>query len=201
MTAKRKVFLLKTVIHLLSLSPLVWLYVNAFNDDLGADPVETVIHFTGIGALNILLLTLAISPLAKFAKQGWLIQVRRLLGLYSFTYATFHLINFIAFDLQFSWELILNEIIKRPYISIGMIAFTLLLSLSITSISQIKRKMGKHWQHLHNYTYLVLLLVAIHFYWSVKSEIVEPSIYIVLSLILFALRKNKIKRWFSSSKR
>ena len=197
MTAKFKIFLLKTLIHLLSLSPLVWLYVNAFNDNLGADPVEAVIHFTGIGAFNLLLITLAISPVAKLAKQGWLIQVRRLLGLYSFTYAVFHLFNFIAFDLQFAWGLILNEIIKRPYISIGMIAFILLMSLSITSITKIKRKMGKQWQQLHNYTYLALLLISVHFYWSVKSEIIEPSIYIVLSFILLALRKNKIKRWLN----
>ena len=200
MTAKFKIFLLKTLIHLLSLSPLVWLYVNAFNDNLGADPVEAVIHFTGIGAFNLLLITLAISPVAKLAKQAWLIQVRRLLGLYSFTYAVFHLLNFIAFDLQFAWGLILNEIIKRPYISIGMIAFILLMSLSITSITKIKRKMGKRWQQLHNYTYLVLLLISVHFYWSVKSEVIEPSIYIIFSLILLAFRKNKIKRWFRLEK-
>jgi len=196
-STKGKVNTLKCLIHLASLSPLIWLYYHAFNDGLGADPVKEVIHFTGIGAFNLLLITLLVSPLAKWRKQGWLLQVRRLLGLYSFAYALLHLLNFIAFDLQFAWGLLLNEIIKRPYISIGMAAFIILLSLSVTSITAIKRKMGKRWQRLHNYSYLALALVAVHFYWSVKSEIIEPSIYIGLSLFLLALRKEKIKRWFN----
>jgi len=197
MSNKTKTIFLKLVIHLSSLLPLIWLYYHAFNDDLGADPVEAVIHFTGIGAFNLLLVTLVVSPLAKWAKQGWLLQVRRLLGLYSFAYAVFHLLNFVAFDLQFAWRLILSEIVKRPYITIGMGAFILLLLLSITSVNKIRRTMGKRWQKLHNMSYVALMLIAVHFYWSVKSEIIEPSIYIGLSLVLLAIRKNKIKRWFS----
>lgn len=196
LTSKAKVLLLKLVIHLSGLLPLIWLYSQAFEDNLGADPVETVIHFTGIGAFNLLLITLVVSPIAKWAKQSWLMQVRRLLGLYSFAYALCHLFNFIAFDLQFEWGLFVSEIIKRPYITIGMVSFIVLLALSITSINTIKRVMGKQWQQLHNMSYVVLILVAIHFYWSVKSEIIEPSIYIGLSLILLLIRKDKIKRWF-----
>ncbi len=89
-----KIILLKVLIHLGALLPLVNLYFLAFNDQLGADPVETVIHFTGIGALNLLLITLCVSPLAKIAKQGYLLQTRRVLGLYAYTYAVFHLLNF-----------------------------------------------------------------------------------------------------------
>jgi sulfoxide reductase heme-binding subunit YedZ len=195
-TSRNKYRLLssKVAIHVLSLFLLAKLYYQALNDQLGADPVEAVIHFTGIGAFNLLLLTLCISPLAKRLKQAWLLQLRRLLGLYSFTYACFHLGNFIAFDLQFAWWLFVDEVIKRPYITIGMIAYILLLSLSITSINKIKRKMGKNWQKLHNVSYVILLLVAMHFYWSVKSEIIEPSIYFSVSLLLLILRKDKIKR-------
>ena len=180
------VFLSKIAIHTLSLFFLVDLYYQALNDQLGADPVEAVIH-----------LSLCISPLAKSLKQGWLLQLRRLVGLYSFTYACFHLLNFIVFDLQFAWGLFIDEVLERPYITIGMAAFTLLLVLSITSITKLKRKMGKYWQKLHNFSYVILLLVSVHFYWSVKSEIIEPGIYFTISLLLLILRKDKIKRWLS----
>jgi len=194
MSMKVKTNLLKSLIHVTSLLPLCLLYFSALNDELGADPVEAVIHFTGIGAFNLLILTLLVTPLAKKLKQGFLMKVRRLLGLYAFTYAVFHVLNFIAFDLQFNLSLLFDEIIERPYISIGMAAILLLSALAITSINQLKRKMGRHWQKLHNTIYLILLLVGVHFYWSVKSEIIEPSIYIVISLVLLSLRWRKFKR-------
>jgi len=190
---KAKENLLKAVIHLASLLPICLLYLSAFNDELGADPVEAVIHFTGIGAFNLLLLTLLVTPLAKKLKQGYLMKVRRLLGLYAFTYAFCHVLNFIAFDLQFNFSLLFDEIIKRPYITIGLIAILLLTALAVTSINYLKRKMGRSWQKLHNVIYLIILLVGIHFYWSVKSEIIEPTIYIVISFILLYLRRKKLK--------
>ena len=95
-----KVFLLKVLIHLGALIPLVNLYFLAFNDKLGADPVESVIHFTGIGAFNLLLITLSVTPIAQITKQGYLFNVRRLLGLYAYTYALFHLVNFLSFDIK-----------------------------------------------------------------------------------------------------
>ena len=194
LTQKTKILILKVLIHLSALLPLINLYINAFNDQLGADPVEAVIHYTGIGAFNLLLITLCVSPLAKLLKQGYFINVRRLLGLYAFTYALLHLANFIAFDLQFNFSLLLSEIIKRPYITIGMLAFVLLTLLAITSVNKLKRKMGKNWQKLHNLNYLILLLVAVHFYWSVKSDISEPLLYFLMSFILLAWRYKKIKR-------
>jgi len=189
-----KVFLLKVLIHLGALIPLANLYFSAFNDELGVDPVKAVIHFTGIGALNLLLLTLSVTPLAQLAKQGYVLKVRRLLGLYAFTYALFHLLNFLAFEVQFDGALFINEIFKRPYITIGMIAFFLLGALAITSLNKVKRKMGKSWQRLHNVSYVIILLVTIHFYWSVKSELTSPLFYFALALILLLLRYKKIKR-------
>jgi len=199
-STKSKSIALKFVIHLVSLLPLINLYYLAFTDNLGADPVEAVIHFTGIGAFNLLLLTLLVSPLAKKMKQGFIMNSRRLLGLYSFTYASCHVFNFFAFDLQFNLNLLLSEIIKRPYITIGMVAILLLTALAITSLNRIKRQMGKSWQKLHNYNYLIVLLVSTHFYWSVKSEIIEPIIYISVTLILLALRRQKLKLLFFNRK-
>ena len=191
-----RVLLLKIAIHLLSFLPLLALYVLAFSDELGADPVKEVIHFTGIGAFNILLVSLLLTPLAKKYRQGYLLQTRRLLGLYSFTYALCHLLSFLAFEVQFDFALFLDEIIERPYITVGMIALIILFSLAVTSITAFKRKMGKRWQCLHNWVYAAGLLIALHFFWSVKSEIIEPGIYAIITIFLLSLRRDKIKRWF-----
>lgn len=188
-----KVLMLKVVIHLAAFLPLFILYYQAFNDQLGADPVQRVIHFTGIGAFNLLLITLTVSPIAKRFKQGYLLQVRRLLGLYAFSYALMHVFNFLAFDLQFAWSLFFNEVVKRPYITFGMVAFVLLAVLAITSLNSLKRKMGKSWQKLHNTSYLIVILVATHFYWSVKSELISPLFYVLLVGVLLAFRYKKIK--------
>ncbi|NMP30914.1 protein-methionine-sulfoxide reductase heme-binding subunit MsrQ [Thalassotalea sp. M1531] len=185
----------KIIVHLAALLPLVWLYYGAINDTLGADPVEYVIHFTGTGALNILLLTLALSPAAKFFKKPVLIKLRRLVGLWAFTYAIFHLLNFIFFELQFDWRLLVSEIVKRPYITVGMMAFLILSLLAFTSINRIKRKMGKNWQQLHNWVYIAAIAVVIHFYWSIKSDIYQPALYALILLWLLSLRRSRIKVW------
>ena len=191
---KYKVVFFKLFIHLAALLPLINAYYLALTDQLGADPVEGIIHFTGIGAFNLLLLSLAITPISKRFKISMLLKVRRLVGLYSFTYAFCHLLNFLVFEVQFDWSLFLNEIIDRPYITIGMVGLLTMLALAITSISLLKKRMGKNWQKLHNWVYLAVLLVGIHFYWSVKSEIIEPSIYLFITLTLLALRFKKFKK-------
>ncbi|WDE04110.1 protein-methionine-sulfoxide reductase heme-binding subunit MsrQ [Thalassomonas viridans] len=191
-----KVFWLKVLIHLGALLPLVNLYYLALTDRLSADPVEAVIHFTGIGALNLLMITLLVSPLSKYTRQSFLMKTRRLLGLYAFAYALLHLLNFLFFEVQFDIALFVGEIFKRPYITVGMAAFIILLSLALTSFDKVKRRMGKSWQKLHNLTYLAVPLAGIHFYWSVKSEIIEPGIYLVLILVLLSLRRDKFRRWF-----
>ena len=194
MTNKTKLFFLKIIIHLSAFLPLANLYYQGIADDLGVDPVETVINFTGIGALNLLLITLTITPLANVLKQGYLVQTRRVLGLYAFVYALCHLVNFIAFELQFDGALFISEVIKRPYISVGMVAFLLLSALAITSLNSLKRKMGNSWQRLHNLSYVIIILVIIHFYWSVKSSLISPILYFVLAAILLLFRYKKIKR-------
>ncbi|WP_310650029.1 protein-methionine-sulfoxide reductase heme-binding subunit MsrQ [Colwellia sp. MB3u-4] len=196
---RNRVMLLKIAIHLLAFLPLFVLYFLAFTEQLGADPVEEVIHFTGMGAFNLLLISLLVTPVAKKYRQGYLLQIRRLLGLYSFTYAMFHLLNFLAFEVQFDLVLFFDEIIDRPYITVGMAALMILFSLAITSITALRRKMGTKWQKLHNGVYLAVLLIALHFFWSVKSDIVEPMIYFTMAVLLLILRKDKIKRWFKSS--
>ena len=186
---------LKALVHITALYPLVNLYYQAISDRLGADPVEVVIHFTGIGALNLLLISLLISPAAKFFKIGALIQFRRMIGLYAFFYALCHILNFLSFEVQFDLQLFIDEVFERPYITVGMTAFLLLTALAVTSIAKIRRKMKKNWQTLHNFTYLIALLGVVHFYWSVKSEIIEPLIYFALYAILMGFRHQKVQGW------
>jgi len=191
------VWLVKVFIHIGALLPLVNLYWLAYLDELGADPVKEVIHFTGIGALNLLLLSLTLSPLAKFLKQGKLISLRRVIGLYAFFYAVLHVLNFLFFEVQFDFGLFIDEVFDRPYITVGMVALLILTALAVTSVNKIKRGMGRSWQKLHNSTYLVGTLAVIHFYWSVKSELTSPLIYIILFIFLLFLRRDKFTRWFS----
>ena len=193
---ENRVLLLKITIHLMSLLPLIALYLLAFDDQLGADPVKEVIHFTGMGGFNLLLLSLLIMPLAKKYRQAYLLQVRRLLGLYSFSYAVCHLLSFLAFEVQFDLTLFFNEIIDRPYITVGMGAFIILLSLAFTSLNTLKRSMGKSWQKLHNWVYVAVLLIALHYFWSVKSGLFDPGMYAVISIFLLSLRREKFNRWF-----
>ena len=197
MRAERKVFLLKAVIHLVSLWVVITLYWQAINDTLGGDPVKEVIHTTGMGALNLLLLSLLVSPLAKRLKAGWLMRVRRLLGLYCFFYALLHLTSYAAFELQFDFSLLASEIIDRPYITVGMVAFTVLLALAITSPNALKRKLGRSWQKLHNWVYLVAILVPVHFWWSVKSDISEPLVYFTAAGLLLFWRRSKFMPRYS----
>jgi sulfoxide reductase heme-binding subunit YedZ len=187
---------LKLIIHLGSLIPLMATFYNGIYDELGGDPVEAILHFTGIGAFNLLLLSLLVSPAAKYFRQGLLIQVRRLLGLYAFTYALFHLLSFIVFELQFEWGLVLSEIIDRPYITVGFLAFLILFSLTATSTKAVQRKMKRNWQNLHNWVYLAILLIALHYIWSVKSDLVQPLIYWLLTIFLLYQRKDKVLLWY-----
>ena len=200
MSVKQRVLWLKVFIHLAALVPIVYMYYFAIIDELGSDPVKEIIHFTGISALNLLLITLAVSPIAKMFKLGWLINVRRLLGIYSFVYALLHLLNFLFFDLQLDFSLFISEVIERPYITVGMVAFTIIATLTVTSLMSIRKKMGKRWQTLHNTNYLLVTLGCIHFYWSVRSELIEPSIYFIILLVLLYFRKDKFKRWFAKSR-
>lgn len=191
---KSQILLLKVVIHCAAFLPLANLYYQAFTDKLGADPLQEILHFTGIGAFNLLLLSLLVSPVAKKLKQGLLINTRRPLGLYAFTYALFHFLSYIAFDLQFEWRLLLTEIFKRPYISVGFLSLIILTVLALTSTKAIQRKMGRTWQKIHNWVYLALITVSLHYFWSVKSALLQPIMYICFALILLFLRRKKLTK-------
>ena len=193
-----QVFRLKIMLHIVALTLLLVTYYQAFTDQLGADPVKALLHFTGTGAFNLLILWLLISPLAKYLRQGQLVTLRRPIGLYTFAYALSHLSSYLIFELQLEWSLIISELLKRPYISVGFIALLILSLLAATSTKSIQRHMGRTWQKNHNWIYLASLLVALHYIWSVKSELIQRILYALILLALLVTRKAKFLKGYKS---
>lgn len=185
--------LIKVIIHLASLSTLMYLYLLIDSNRLGADPVKEMIHFLGKTGLNYLLITLTVTPISKRFKQPLLGRLKRLLGLYSFTWVVLHLTAFLWLELNWEVSLLIEEVIKRPYLTLGMLAWIILLLLSITSLTAIKRRMKQAWFTLHRWVYVAVLLATIHYYWSVKSGLIEPTIYFVICFILLRERSHYFK--------
>ncbi|MGL5451162.1 MAG: protein-methionine-sulfoxide reductase heme-binding subunit MsrQ [Aeromonas sp.] len=185
---------LRALVHLMCLGFLLWLGFAIPAGLLGGDPVPELIHYLGKGALNLLLLTLLVSPLAKHWRQGALIKLRRPLGLWCGVWALLHVVAWLALDLQFDWGLIGRELFTRSYIIVGMMALLLLMALSITSWPALQRRMGAGWQKLHNWIYAIALLVPVHYWWSLKSGGLEPLIYLLMACALLWLRREKLLR-------
>ena len=155
------------------------------SDALGADPVAEIEHRTGLWALRLLLITLAITPLRQLTGQAVLIRFRRMLGLYAFFYASVHLTAYLWLDLRGFWTQIFEEIVKRPYITVGFTAWLLLVPLAITSTQGWMRRLKRNWGRLHMLIYPIGLLAVLHFWWLVKSDIREPALYAgILALLL-----------------
>ena len=188
--------LLKVITHLTSLSVLMYFYILIDSGRLGADPVKEMIHFLGKAGLNYLLITLTITPIAKRFKQPLLVRLKRLLGLYAFVWICLHFTVFLWLELNWEFMLLLEEVIKRPYLTFGMIAWVILLLLSITSIPSIKHKMKQTWFNLHRWVYVALILGTVHYYWSVKSGLIEPIIYFVICFVLLSERRQYFKKLF-----
>ncbi|ENO8809886.1 TPA: protein-methionine-sulfoxide reductase heme-binding subunit MsrQ [Photobacterium damselae] len=190
----KQITIIKSMVHIFSLIFMIYFVLLTLQGGFGADPVKGMEHFTGKAALNMLILTLLVSPLAKVFRQGLLMKLRRMLGLYSFFWATLHFAIYISLDLGFDFSLLGEEIFKRPYLTIGAVCWVILLLLAATSFQKIQRKMGKKWQTLHYWVYLALILAPIHYYWSVKSGLIEPSLYLVVAVLLLIWRKDFFMR-------
>jgi sulfoxide reductase heme-binding subunit YedZ len=171
-------------------------FYQAFTGALPGDPVQALLDFTGIGALNLLLISLVVSVLSQHLKFSQLMRFRKTFGVYAAVYGLLHLSTFIAFELQFEWALVAKEIVSRPYILLGFTGLLLLLALLVTSINSIKKRMGPSWQKLHNWVYLALILVNVHFIWSTKSIDLQAIIYASLSTIVLLSKRKKIIRIF-----
>lgn len=186
--------LAKTVVHLAALTPMAILAWQVFDvartgsNALGADPVAEIEHRLGLWALRLLMATLAVTPLRQLTGQPVLVRFRRMLGLYTFAYATLHFSAYLVLDLRGYWEIILEDIAKRPYITVGFTAWLLLLPLAITSTKGWIRRLGRNWARLHKLVYAVGVLAVLHFWWLVKSDIREPLLYATILAVLLGWR-------------
>jgi len=181
-------WLVKPVIFLTCAIPFLLLLSRIVTDDLGANPIETLTHETGSWGLYFLLITLSVTPVRKLSGVGWLLNLRRMLGLFAFFYASLHLLTYLWLDQYFMWEAIGEDILKRPYITVGFSAWLMLLPLALTSNKIAIRHLGKNWKQLHKLVYLAVALVILHFAWLVKADMAEPLIYLSIYLLLMIFR-------------
>ena len=185
---------IKRLIFIISLWPILSLSVAIFLNNLGANPVEFIERHFGKWALIFLCLTLSMTPLRRITHMNQWILYRRMLGLFTFFYATVHLLCYIGLDYHFAWIDIKNDIIKHRYVLVGFLGWLLLLPLAITSSDTMMRKLKFNWKRLHRLIYLIAILGVLHFLWLVKKDITEPLIYAFIIFILFLLRLNMFKR-------
>lgn len=189
---------IKPILFVLCLLPIMWLLAGVFgiaSISLGADPVARVLHKLGLWGLRFIVITLCITPLRTTFKLHWLILLRRMLGLFAFTYVLLHFLTWLILDQGlflpdsgFSWNSIIKDIAKRPYITIGFIALLMLIPLAITSTNSMMRRLGKRWQQLHKLVYVIAVLGVWHFYWQVKKDIREPLVYAAIVALLLGWR-------------
>jgi len=176
-------------VSLACLLPLLWLGWQAYQGDLGANPIEKLIRQLGVWGLRLLIVGLTITPLARILRQPRLIRLRRPLGLFAFGYILLHLSTYIGVDQYFDWQAIWKDIVKRPFITIGMAAFLLLVPLAATSFNAAIRKLGPlNWRRLHRLIYLIVPMGVVHYYLLVKADHRPPLVYGAIVLLLLGYR-------------
>jgi sulfoxide reductase heme-binding subunit YedZ len=190
--SRTTIITLKAGIWAACLAPLAWLVVRGFEIggvNLGPNPVEEVLHTLGKTGLNILLITLAVTPARQLTGQNVLIRFRRLLGLFSFFYVVMHFLAYALLDLRLAWSTIGTDIAMRPYITIGMLALVLMTSLAATSTQAMQRRLRRNWARLHKLVYVIAILGVVHFQWQTKGDAeLEPWIYIGILTVLLGYR-------------
>ena len=185
---------IKSSILILSLWPIVSIGIDILQNNLGANPVEFIERHFGEWTLIFLCLTLSMTPLRNITTFSQWTLYRRMLGLFTFFYATVHLLCYIGLDYHFAWIDIKNDIIKHRYVLVGFLGWLLLLPLAITSSDKMMRKLKFNWKRLHRLIYLIAILGVLHFLWLVKKDITEPLICAFIIFILFLLRLTMFKR-------
>lgn len=190
----------KPFVFVASLLPLCFLVYNGVTDKLTANPIEYITHFTGDWTIYFLLLTLSVTPLRILTGQVSLVRYRRMIGLFAFFYASLHFLTYLVLDQFFDFSAIIEDIAKRPYITVGFTAFVLLIPLAATSTRKMVLRLGKRWRQLHSLIYLIAGLGILHYYWLVKADTTVPITLAIVFTILMILRlnwvKNAKKRYF-----
>jgi methionine sulfoxide reductase heme-binding subunit len=204
---QRWVVITKVALWAACLAPLSLLILQALGyfGSLGANPVEQVLNVCGKSGLNLLMLTLCITPLRRSTGINRLISFRRLLGLFAFFYLALHFSTYALLDLGLlyepglAWETLLVDIAERPYITVGFTALLLLIPLAATSTRAMQRRLGRKWAKLHRLVYVVAVLGVVHYYWQVKSDLdfAEPLLYAFLLTVLLGVR---LRHWLVHAK-
>ncbi len=182
------------VVVLAALAPGLWQCFALASDflwgtrHLGADPIESLEHGTGIWAIRFLVVTLAITPLRRITGANWLQKYRRRFGLVAFTYAALHLVTYVGLDIQLHWPTLQGDFTRRPYIIVGGITFLLLLALALTSTAGWVRRLGRRWVQLHKAVYVAAVLAVVHFWMSQKADIREPLVFALVFVVLLGYR-------------
>ncbi len=181
---------LKVVVFLVALVPLARLVVLGFTGGLSANPIEFITRSTGTWTLVLLLVTLSVTPLRILAGWSSLAALRRMLGLFSFFYASLHLSTFVWFEHWFDVPAMLQDVIKRPFVTVGMTAFVLMTPLAATSTNAMVRRLGRRWQTLHRLVYAIAVLGVLHFWWvrAGKNDFADPTVYALVTAVLLGFR-------------
>ena len=179
---------LRRVIFAAALVPAAALVYGAFTDDLSANPIDYITDTTGTTALTFLIITLTITPLRRLTGRNEIIRLRRMLGLFAFFYACLHMLTWLVLDWFFDFASMAADVVDRPFITLGMTTFLLLLPLAVTSTAGMIRRLGKRWQQLHRLVYVAGITAIIHFWWVVKADFSEPRLWALALSVLLGFR-------------
>jgi sulfoxide reductase heme-binding subunit YedZ len=186
----------KPAVFVAALAPFLYLLWRTAMGELSANPIEDITLTTGRWTLRFLMITLAVTPLRRLTRWQPAIRFRRMLGLFAFFYGTLHLLTYVVLDQFFAWHYILQDIAKRPYITVGFAAFVLMVPLALTSTSgMIRRLGGRRWALVHRLIYLTAAGGVIHYWWKVKADTRDPFAYALILVTLLAVRV-----WFVARK-
>ncbi len=198
MTTRERVRGLKVFLWVSALAPAAWIAAGARLGWLGVNPIEKVTHVTGLTTLILLLVTLAVTPTRRLTRWHPVIQLRRPIGLFAFFYAFLHFSIWMVLDLGFQFSWIAEDIMERPYITVGFTGFVLLIPLAVTSTKGWIRRLGRRWTTIHRLVYVTAALGVIHFYWLVKADTRLP---LLLGAILVALMAVRVPAWIEKRRR
>lgn len=183
-----RVDIFRASVFLLCLLPLLLLVMDALRGDLTANPIENLTHRTGWWALALLLVTLAVTPVRRLTGWNGIVKLRRMIGLFAFLYATLHVAIYFGLDQLLSFRYIAEDIVERPYITVGFTAWLVMVPLALTSTRGWIRRLGRRWQRLHRLVYLSAALAILHFLWLVKADTREPLLFAAAFAVLMLLR-------------
>ena len=183
----------KSGVFILSTIPFLFIFYKIYFNKLGPEPVKEITHFTGEWTLIFICLTLSMTPLKRLTNLTVWVSFRRILGLFVFFYASLHLLTYIGIDYRFNWQPILDDVFKKKYIFIGFAAWVLLIPLAITSSQKMIKLLKNNWKRLHRLIYIIAIFGSLHYIWLSKTIFFKPLVYLVIILVLLALRI-KIKK-------